>query len=149
MDQVRDLIRSEQYSVQTEEAYVSWIRKHILFHNKTHPLEMGKPETDAFLSHLTADLNAAPGTRRQAFIALLFLCRQLPDINLPDISSARTETPKHPRHIYESEKSDPTLKSSAGKDTDSSAHQKDLAALTKQVSNFILPSEPKRHTFHG
>ncbi|MDM8552771.1 site-specific integrase [Desulfobacterales bacterium HSG2] len=70
LDQVRDLIRSKQYSVQTEEAYVSWIRKYILFHNKTHPLEMGKPEIDAFLSHLTDDLNAAPGTRKQAFVSL-------------------------------------------------------------------------------
>ncbi|MDM8551647.1 phage integrase N-terminal SAM-like domain-containing protein [Desulfobacterales bacterium HSG2] len=124
-DQVRDLIRSEQYSVQTEEAYVSRIRKYILFHSKTHPIEMGKPETDAFLSHLTDDLNAAPGTRRQAFIALLFPYRQFLNTDLPDISSARTETPKHPGHIYESEKSDPALKSSAGKDTD------DLAAIMK------------------
>lgn len=139
LDQVRDLIRSKQYSVQTEEAYVSWIREYILFHSKTHPLEMGKPEIDAFLSHLTAEQNAAPGTRKQALNALLFLYRQLLNIDLPDISSARIETPKHPGHIYESEKSEhPVLKSSAGKDTDSPAHQKDdLAAITKQVSNFI------------
>jgi len=100
---------------------------------------MGKPEIDSFLSHLTDDLNAAPGTRKQAFSALLFLYRQFLNIDLPDISSARTETSKHPGHVYESEKSEhPALKLSAGKDTDSSAHQKDdLAALTKQVSNFI------------
>jgi len=54
--------------VQTEEVYVSRIKKYILLHNKIHPLEMGKPEIGAFLSHLTVDLNAAPahGNRRSA-----------------------------------------------------------------------------------
>jgi len=62
--QVRDLIRSEQCSVQTEEACVT--------HQRTYPVswqnhpEMGKPEIGAFPSHLTVNLIAAPGTRKQA-----------------------------------------------------------------------------------
>jgi len=40
LDQVRDVIRLKHYSIRTEEAYVNWIRRYILFHNKRHPKEM-------------------------------------------------------------------------------------------------------------
>jgi hypothetical protein len=52
LDQVRSAIRARHYSIRTEEAYVQWIRRFILFHNKRHPREMGAPEINAFLSHL-------------------------------------------------------------------------------------------------
>ena len=44
LDQVREVIRLKHYSIRTEEAYVSWIRRFILFHNKRHPREMGSRE---------------------------------------------------------------------------------------------------------
>jgi len=57
LDEVRDFIRIKHYSIRTEEAYLSWIKRYILFHNKRHPKEMGKPEIEDFLSHLATDLN--------------------------------------------------------------------------------------------
>ena len=44
LDRVRETIRIKHYSIRTEEAYVSWIKRYILFHNKRHPLQMGSPE---------------------------------------------------------------------------------------------------------
>jgi Phage integrase, N-terminal SAM-like domain len=52
LDRVREAIRIRHYSGRTEEAYVSWIRRFILFHDKRHPLEMGKEEITRFLSAL-------------------------------------------------------------------------------------------------
>lgn len=52
LDQVRDLIRLKHYSIRTEQAYLGWIRRFILFHHKRHPQEMGKAEIEAFLTHL-------------------------------------------------------------------------------------------------
>jgi len=52
LDQVRDVIQLKHYSYRTEETYVQWIRRYILFHNKRHPLEMGRAEIEAFLTHL-------------------------------------------------------------------------------------------------
>jgi len=40
LDQVRDLLRVKHYSLRTEQAYVDWIKRFILFHNKRHPREM-------------------------------------------------------------------------------------------------------------
>jgi len=52
LDQVRDAIRRKHYSLRTEEAYVDWIRRFILFHGKCHPRDMGAPEIEACLTHL-------------------------------------------------------------------------------------------------
>ena len=40
LDQVRDVIRRKHFSIRTEQSYVDWIRRFILFHNKRHPREM-------------------------------------------------------------------------------------------------------------
>ncbi len=73
LDQVRDATRRLHYSIRTEEAYVSWIRRFILFHGKRHPLEMGEPEVVAFLTHLAVRRDVAASTQNQALSALLFL----------------------------------------------------------------------------
>jgi hypothetical protein len=59
LDQVRDAIRLRHYSYRTEETYVQWIRRYILFHNKRHPKDMGNPEIEAFLTHLAVTENVA------------------------------------------------------------------------------------------
>jgi Phage integrase, N-terminal SAM-like domain len=41
LDQVRYAIRAKHYSFRTEEAYIQWVRRFILFHNKRHPKDMG------------------------------------------------------------------------------------------------------------
>ena len=55
LDQVRDTIRLKHYSIRTEEAYVNWIRRFILFHDKRHPNDMGGKEIEAFLTHLAVE----------------------------------------------------------------------------------------------
>ena len=61
----------------TEDTYVYWIRRFILFHRKRHPLEMGKKEVEVFLTHLAVDQDVSASTQNQAFSALLFLYRKV------------------------------------------------------------------------
>jgi integron integrase len=77
LDQVRDTIRTRHYSYRTEEAYVGWIRRFILFHHKRHPAEMGKPEIEQFLTELAVKRNVAASTQNQALAALLFLYKDV------------------------------------------------------------------------
>ena len=79
LDQVRASIRLRHYSRRTEEAYVGWIRRYIVFHGKRHPREMRSPEVAAFLSHLAERGGVAASTQNQALCALLFLYRQVLD----------------------------------------------------------------------
>ena len=95
LDQVRDRIRMKHYSIRTEQAYASWIKRFILFHNKKHPKDMGKQEIESFLTHLALDLNVASSTQNQAFNAILFLYNQVLHQPLEDtISAVRAKKPR-------------------------------------------------------
>jgi hypothetical protein len=70
LDRVRDAVQTRHYSIRTEEAYVGWIRRYILFHGKRHPQEMGEPEINAFLTHLAVAQRVGPSTQTQVLSAL-------------------------------------------------------------------------------
>src|ERR1043166_6137938 len=73
LDSVRQHLRVRHYSIRTEQAYVHWIKRFILFHGKRHPKVMGETEVSMFLTHLAANRNVAASTQNQALSALLFL----------------------------------------------------------------------------
>ncbi len=77
LDQVRHRCRFRHLAWSTEQAYVGWIRRYILFHHKRHPLEMGKEEVTAFLTHLAVDGHVSASTQNQALSALLLLYREV------------------------------------------------------------------------
>ena len=92
LDRVRAAIRARHYSRRTEEAYVAWIRRYILFHDKRHPAEMGAVEITQYLTWLAVRRNVAASTQNQALSALLFLYRSVLDLDVPwldDVVRAR------------------------------------------------------------
>ena len=84
LDLVREQIRLRHYSMQTEKSYIGWVKRYIFFHHKKHPVEMGKAEIEAFLTHLAVERNVSATTQNQAFNALLFLYTQVLGIPLKD-----------------------------------------------------------------
>ena len=93
LDQVRDAIRLKHYSIRTEEAYVNWVKRYIVFHGKRHPAEMGAPEIEAFLTHLAVKETVAASTQNQAFSALLFLYREVLGQDLGPVDALRAKRP--------------------------------------------------------
>src|SRR2546425_10413589 len=77
LDRARSAIRLRHYSPRTEEAYVGWIRRFVIFHNKRHPTEMGDAEVRQFLTHLAERRNVSASTQNQALNALVFLYRHV------------------------------------------------------------------------
>ncbi len=77
MEQVRQAIRVRHYSRRTEEAYVTWIRRFIVFHGRRHPSELGAGSLSAFLSSLATERRVSASTQNQALSALLFLYRSV------------------------------------------------------------------------
>ncbi len=73
LDHVRDVLRMNHYSKRTEEAYVGWICRFILFHGKKHPREMGALEVELYLTHLAVGENVSTNTQKEALNALVFL----------------------------------------------------------------------------
>ncbi len=83
LDQLRENLRTRHYSIRTEEAYLDWVRRFILFHGKRHPKDLGAPEVQAFLSHLAVERHVSPSTQNQAKAALLFLYRHQMNMDMP------------------------------------------------------------------
>lgn len=83
LDQLRERVRYCHYSLRTEQAYVFWVKKFIRFHELKHPRALGAADVERFLTHLATVKNVAPSTHKQALAALLFLYRQVLDIDLP------------------------------------------------------------------
>jgi hypothetical protein len=82
LDRVRDRIRLKQYSYKTEQAYLNWTKRYILFNKKKHPKEMGAAELEKYLTYLATEQKVAASTQNLALSAILFLYKQVLKIPL-------------------------------------------------------------------
>lgn len=92
LDQLRARLRVLHYSIRTEQVYVDWARRFILFHGKRHPRDMGALEISAFLTDLAVERHVSASTQNQAKSALLFLYKEVLGVDLPwvdDVISAK------------------------------------------------------------
>ncbi len=87
LDRVRQTLRLGHYSHRTEDAYVAWIRRFILFHGKRHPSAMAAGEVVAFLSHLAVDGHVSASTQNQALAAVMFLYTKVLKQELGDLGA--------------------------------------------------------------
>ncbi|MFE1746906.1 phage integrase N-terminal SAM-like domain-containing protein [Coleofasciculus sp. H7-2] len=91
LDQLRDAIRLKHYAYRTEETYVQWVRRYILFHDKRHPTEMGRVEIETFLTHLAVQEQVAASTQNQALNAILFLYREVLSLEVSEVNAIRAK----------------------------------------------------------
>lgn len=77
LQEVVAALRVRHYSIRTEQAYLDWIKRFILFHGKRHPREMSEREVGKFLTHLAVERQVSPGTQNQARNALVFMYRNV------------------------------------------------------------------------
>lgn len=76
-------IRARHMSYRTEKTYSHWIRRFIRYHKKRHPRQMGGPEVESFLTDLAVNHKVSASTQNQALAAILFLYREVLEIELP------------------------------------------------------------------
>ena len=88
LDRMREALRVPHYSYRTEQTYLDWARRFMLFHQKRHPAQMGAVEAGAFLTHLVAVRQVSASTQNQAKVALLFLYREVLGVDLPWLGEA-------------------------------------------------------------
>jgi len=94
-DQMRDALRSRHYSRRTEQAYLLWARRYVVFHKGVHPAEMGEREINAFLTHLAVEQHVSASTQNQALAGILFLYRAVIGYDVGDLGGVvRARTPK-------------------------------------------------------
>ncbi|MDA3907738.1 MAG: integron integrase [Sulfurimonas sp.] len=97
LDIVREKIRFKHYSMSTEKTYVHWIKCYIFFHNKKHPIDMGKSEIEHYLTNLAVENKVSPSTQNQAFSAILFLYKEVLGVDMSEwnIQALRAQERKH------------------------------------------------------
>ena len=83
LDQLRGRLRVKHYSIRTEQSYVEWVRRFVLFHGKRHPRDLGATEVEAFLTNLAVQRRVSASTQNQAKSAILFLYKEVIDKELP------------------------------------------------------------------
>jgi integrase len=79
----REKIRTRHLAFRTEQAYLHWMRRYVKFHGRRHSRDMGSAEVETFLTHLAVEAKVAASTQNQALQALLFLYRQVLEVELP------------------------------------------------------------------
>jgi integron integrase len=87
LDRLRAALVARHYSLRTEEAYVGWVRRFVLFHGKKHPMTLGEDEINLFISHLAVHGKVSASTQTQALSALIFLYQQVLGRKLLDIGA--------------------------------------------------------------
>ncbi len=92
IDQVKERIRYLHYSLSTEKVYIYWVKFFIRWHGVRHPREMGAREVEAFLTMLATERKVSASTHNQALSALLFLYREVLDIDLPWLDNVNRPT---------------------------------------------------------
>lgn len=93
LEACRDYMRVRRLSLRTEESYLFYIRRFIVFHNRK-PEEMGEDEVEAFLSHMAVQGRVSASTQNVAFAALLYLYREILGIELENVSALRSKRPR-------------------------------------------------------
>jgi integron integrase len=96
LDRLSYILQRKHYAFTTERAYVNWVRRFILFHNKRHPSHLGQAEVEAFLTHLAVQQKVAAATQNQALNAIAFFYKHvlLQPLDF-DLQSVRAQRPRH------------------------------------------------------
>jgi integrase len=102
LEQCREVMRFKHLARRTEETYLQWIRRFILFHRRPgpsgkwiwrHPKDMGEAEVRAFLTDLAVERQVSAATQNQALNALLFLYREVLGVTIEGVEAVRADRP--------------------------------------------------------
>ncbi len=77
LDQFRYLIQTKHYSLRTENTYVNWVKRFILFHNKKHPATLDENAVNKFLTHLAVVENVSAFTQNQDLSAIKLFYKEV------------------------------------------------------------------------
>jgi integron integrase len=93
----REKMRTRHLALRTEQAYLQWLQRYVVFHNRRHPRELGAPEVEQFLTYLAVHRKVSAATQNQALQALLFLYRHVLEMELPWLDNVTRAS--HPKRL--------------------------------------------------
>jgi len=92
LDEMRRLLRSNEYSLRTEKPYLRWVRKLLNFYPHRNPADLTNEEVIAFLADLQNTNKISPSTQNQALSAIQFFFREVVGHPLDGIQHPKRES---------------------------------------------------------
>lgn len=95
LENIRHILRTKHYSIQTEKTYLLWIKRFILFNQKRHPKDMGEEEVSNYLTYLAVDRQVTSSTQNLALCSIVFMYKHVFERELtllPDTVRAKAPT---------------------------------------------------------
>ncbi|QFY91140.1 integron integrase [Magnetovirga frankeli] len=86
-------LRARRYSLRTEQTYVDWCHRFILFVRPKRMQESSAQDVEAFLAHLAVERQVAASTQNQALNALVYLFKEVLGRPLADLQFGRAKRP--------------------------------------------------------
>lgn len=86
IEKTRRIMALQHMAIKTEKSYTGWIARYARW-IITHPNGTTEQKINGYLSHLANDRNVAAATQSQALNAIVYLYRQVLNINVGDIGS--------------------------------------------------------------
>ena len=77
IESIRHILRTKHYSIQTEKAYLLWIKRFIIFNQKRHPKDMGEQEVSEYLTYLAVDRQVTSSTQNLALCSIVFMYKHV------------------------------------------------------------------------
>ena len=77
LESIRHILRTKHYSIQTEKAYLHWIKRFILFNQKRHPKDMGEEEVSNYLTYLAVNRRVTSSTQNLALCSIVFMYKHV------------------------------------------------------------------------
>lgn len=101
LDQVRNQMQLKHLSRRSQDAYVHWIKRFILYNGKRHPSQMAEKEIEDFLTFLAVEEDVAASTQNLAFNAILFLYKEVIHKELGNVAEVvRARRPKRIPEVF-------------------------------------------------
>ena len=85
LENIRHILRTKHYSIQTEKTYLLWIKRFILFNQKRHPKDMGEEEVSNYLTYLAVDRQVTSSTQNLALCSIVYLITYNKQLRFPQI----------------------------------------------------------------
>ncbi len=104
-ERIRDAARLKHLSFRTEQAYLQWIKRYWIYHRKLDLKTLTTSHIREFLTYLAVDQRVSSSTQNQALCSLLFLYKNVLNMELPFIDGIEraSRKPKLPVVLTRSE----------------------------------------------
>lgn len=86
LERLRKEVRLNHYSIRTEQTYLEWVRRFLLYTGPVAEGALGEAEVKRFLEHLALERMVAASTQNQAFSAILFFFKRVLERELGNLS---------------------------------------------------------------